>query len=146
MIFRSDPILRPFGDTEWKLETPLVYETRQGETIVVPPGFITDLASIPRLLHWLIPVNGRHRSAAIVHDYLFVIQDRERSEVDRIFLDAMEDCGVRWSQRQAMYRAVRLGGWIPWNKNTKAIKEDPATHFASNGLSTQRHSIPIERL
>lgn len=134
MTFINEPLLKPHEDRDFILVGELIYVTRAGEVIVVPDGFTTDLASIPRMFHWLIPVNGRHRSAAIVHDYLFVIQDRPREQVDLIFLQAMEDSGVRWSQRQAMYRAVRLGGWLPWNKNAKAIAEDRAAHYAANGL------------
>lgn len=134
MNFKNDPILSVAENGQWRIESPLVYVTRQDEEIVVPRGFLTDLASIPRIFHSLIPVNGKHRHAAIVHDYLFVIQDRPRSDVDRVFLEAMEDCGVRWSQRWAMYSAVRVGGWIPWAKNEKAIKEDRAKHLAENGL------------
>jgi len=135
MIFRSEPILRVAGDGEFKLESPLVYATRTNEAIVVPPGFITDLASIPRIFHSLIPVNGRHRSAAIVHDFLYVIQDRERAEADRIFLEAMEDSGVRWTQRRLMYSAVRVGGWAPWNKGRRAIEKDRAAYLDENGLT-----------
>jgi hypothetical protein len=135
MIFRSDPILRVAGDGEFKLESPLVYVTRQGETIVVPPGFITDLASIPRIFHPLIPVNGRHRSAAIVHDFLYVIQDRERGEADRIFLEAMEDSGVRWTQRRLMYSAVRVGGWTAWGRGRRAMEKDRDEYLDFNGLT-----------
>lgn len=135
MIFRSEPVLRVADDGRWILEMPVVYMTRTDEIIIVPAGFLTDLASIPRIFQTLFPVNGRHRSAAIVHDYLFVIQDRPRAAVDKIFLEAMEDCGVGWFQRRAMYLAVRTGGWVPWSTNAKALAEDRQAHLAANGLS-----------
>lgn len=117
MAFRSVPVLRVGqNEDEWILETPLYYVTRAGEGLVVPPGFETDLASIPRILHAMIPVNGRHRAAAILHDWLYETQLRSRAESDRLFLEAMADSGVRWTQRQVMYAGVRLGGWIAWSK------------------------------
>jgi len=135
MTFDNIPPLKIGGDREFILDGNMTYVTRAGEVITVPKGFITDLASIPRLFQWLIPVNGLHRCAAIVHDYLFVIQDRPREDADRIFLEAMEDCGVRWTQRQVMYRAVRAGGWLTWAKGAKAIREDRAAHYRANGLN-----------
>lgn len=114
MTFIDVPVLQVADSGEWILKEKLTYVTEAGEIITVPEGFVTDLASIPRAFHWLIPVNGKHRSAAIIHDYLYVVKDRSRSEADAIFLEAMKSSGVRWSQRRVMYLAVRLGGGIAW--------------------------------
>ena len=120
MVFTNQPILTTSDkDGLWYLVNDLIYQTKAGEVITVPSGFDTDLASIPQIFHSIIPVNGRHRSPAIIHDYLYVIQDRTRSEADAIFLEAMESVGVRWTQRYTMYWAVRIGGGLPWNKRTK---------------------------
>ncbi len=120
----------------WRVLKRLVYEASCGARIVVPKGFMTDLASIPQVFHALIPVNGDHRPAAIVHDFLFVTQPYSRAKADRIFLQAMADCGVRWSQRWAMYLAVRAGGWLPWRKNARALAADPRAFLAGNGLGS----------
>lgn len=134
-MFLIHPLLDIDDDSgEWRLGTPLVYEAESGELITVPVGFITDLASIPQIFHSLIPVNGKHRLAAILHDYLFVIQDRTRSEVDALFLEAMEAAGVRLTQRWVMYLTVRAGGWRAWSKNEKARREDAPAFLARNGL------------
>lgn len=118
MPFIDEPTLKVHGDA-WRLVTPLMYLRSDYSLIAVPIGFVTDLASIPRLLHPLIPVNGRHRAAAILHDYLYASQTTSRAEADAIFLEAMASCGVRWTQRYAMYAAVRLAGWIAWHNNKK---------------------------
>ncbi|WP_068634909.1 DUF1353 domain-containing protein [Thauera butanivorans] len=133
-MFRTAPVLRACAEAgRWRLELPVVWET-PAEIIVIPPGFLTDLASIPRIFHSLIPVNGRHRSAAILHDYLFVVQDRPRDGVDALFLRAMEASGVRWTQRTAMYLAVRLAGWLPWQRNADALAADARAFLARHGL------------
>ena len=120
MPFTNQPVLTPSDkDGLWYLVDDLIYQTEAGEVITVPSGFDTDLASIPRIFHSIIPVNGKHRSPAIIHDHLYVVQDRTRSEADSIFLEAMKSVGVRWTQRYAMYWAVRSGGWIPWNQRLK---------------------------
>ena len=92
------------------------------KNITVPLGFDTDLASVPWPASMLIPKSGRYNSAAVLHDYLYSkkgkIIDKEytRAQVDLIFLEAMTDLGVNWFKRNLMYRAVRLGGGIPWSK------------------------------
>lgn len=133
-MFRTDLDARAGReDNEWYLLAPLVWEAGS-ETITVPVGFRTDLASIPQVFQSIVPVNGRHRSAAALHDYLFVIQDRSREDVDAIFLQAMEACGVRWSQRWTMYLAVRAGGWLPWKKNAGLREHNRGSFLAAYGL------------
>lgn len=107
---------------EWILDAPLCYITRRSNVIVIPRGFVTDLASIPRVLYVAIPVNGRHRRAAILHDWLYEKQPMDREQCDQLFLEAMEDCGVGWLLRQAMYAGVRIGGWLPWGRRKHAVQ------------------------
>jgi hypothetical protein len=134
--FLNVPALAPAEDMEWRLVQPLFYATKDAEVVQIPAGFITDLASIPRALHAVIPVNGRHRPAAILHDYLYVVQDRSRKAADSLFLEAMELGGVRWTQRYVMYHAVRVGGWLPWMRNEKALREDREHYLRRQGLSS----------
>ncbi|QEY15479.1 DUF1353 domain-containing protein [Cellvibrio sp. KY-GH-1] len=108
--------------SQWLTTKVIRYESDvAGRVIEIPAGFETDLASIPRSFTALIPVNGKHRNAAIVHDYLYVAKPDwcNRSMADSIFLEAMEVLGeVRW-RRMAMYSAVRVGGWLYWRKCSK---------------------------
>ena len=102
---------------EWILGKPLVYETRKGIIIEAPKGFVTDLASIPRIFQILIPKAGKHRSPAVIHDLLYVKKGRlglkkfTREEADELFLEAMEDVGVSYWKRYSMYWAVRAAVW-----------------------------------
>lgn len=129
-MFKSIPILRPSDKSnEWILESDLIWDD-----ITIPAGFITDLASIPRIAQSIIPVNGKHRSAAILHDYLYVIQDRSRGEADELFLNAMESSGVGWLQRRIMHAAVRVGGWMPWNHGAQERRKDLDAWLRFNGL------------
>lgn len=110
----------------WKLTGRFAYRTlitSKPLVITVPKGFENDLASIPRALTWAFPVNGSHRWAAVVHDWLYankgILGDRmrfTRKQCDQIFLEGMEVMSVPWWKRQAMYRGVRAGGWIRWNR------------------------------
>jgi hypothetical protein len=54
------------------LLAPLVYYSGfLARTIIVPTGFITDLASIPRALYIALPPIGAYDKAAVVHDFLY---------------------------------------------------------------------------
>lgn len=99
--------------------------TKKGkEVICVPKGFKTDFASIPFPASILIPKDGDHNQAAVLHDYLYSLCGKlpskfyARAECDTIFLQAMKVLSVSWWKRKTMYRAVRMFGWIPW-KNKK---------------------------
>ncbi len=84
---------------------------------VLLKGFKTDFASIPRLLWWIFPpATGKHRRAAVVHDYLYRYQELPRKQSDDAFLELMFNDGVNWFSRYIIYLGVRIGGWYAWNK------------------------------
>jgi hypothetical protein len=78
--------------------------------VSVPAGFVTDFASVPRLLWSVFPPHGKWAKAAIVHDYLYATAKLSRSESDKIFLEAMCVLEVPKVKRILMYLAVRLFG------------------------------------
>jgi hypothetical protein len=94
----------------WVLTEDCIYKSDiWPDLIYVPMGFITDLASIPRIFRFLIVKNGNHRAASIPHDYL-CRQGLSFSRVlaDKIFLEAMKLQDVPRLRRWAMFAAVRL--------------------------------------
>jgi hypothetical protein len=125
--FLTDLRLKPVGDNDWELLDNFDYGTNNGRLIRIPKGFTNDLASIPRVFRLLIPVNGKHREAAVLHDYLYhskgLIYCRRRflpvrytrEESDKLFLEAMISCAVPVWKRNLMYWAVRVGGRAAWN-------------------------------
>jgi hypothetical protein len=91
--------------------------TIAGFRVEIPIDFVTDLASIPRLLRSIIDVNGKHRKDAVLHDFLYSKAPAlSRAFCDREFLLSMAESGVRWTQRQAMHKGVRVGGWVAYSK------------------------------
>lgn len=87
------------------------------EIIIVPEGFITDFASIPRLFWTLIgSPAGEYGKAAVIHDYLYSTQQYSRKKSDFIFYEAMGVLNVSTWKRWIMYKYVRFLGWFPWNK------------------------------
>jgi len=84
-------------------------------SVVVPVGFHTDLASVPRPLWAFIPPYGRYIRAAIIHDYLYIKGGLPRRGADRVFLSLMKTDGVPFWKRTLMYAAVRGFGWRGFN-------------------------------
>lgn len=108
----------------WRLLAPLIYEYQTGELpddpsllVTVPAGFVSDLASIPRLMTPLLPVNDGHRSAAVIHDYLYATQTMPRATADRIFRAAMRDHWVPGWKSSLMWAGVRAFGWLAWRRS-----------------------------
>jgi hypothetical protein len=101
---------------QWVLTDECVYESDIfPRLITVPEGFETDLASIPRVFRFLIVKNGKHRAAAIIHDWLCRLGlEFQRSLADKMFLEAMKVCKVPKWRRYPMYWAVAI--------NTKRMK------------------------
>ena len=105
-MFKDNLFTEQLGAQLWRLSKPLVWESDE-ELIIVPEGFLTDGASIPRAVWWFAsPMTGQHSRAAVLHDYLCVTSSNQ-PETDRLFLKAMEATGVSWMKRQTMFNFVR---------------------------------------
>jgi len=109
------------------------YSKRYKITIVVPVGFITDGASIPKILSFIgSSFNGRYVLPAIIHDYLysktssFIKKNNiSRLKADIIFLDMMLEYGVKKWKAYLFFISVRIFGWIRF-KRKKGIRN---AHF-----------------
>ena len=105
--------ISPTSNTrKWKTNKEVTYTTDSGELILVPAGFVTDGASIPRALWWIVghPYMGNYARAALVKDYLYVTAKLTKKEADLIFLDIMTIDGVKKWRRKVMYQAVKWFG------------------------------------
>ncbi|MGE0055174.1 MAG: DUF1353 domain-containing protein [Hyphomicrobium sp.] len=118
----TTPRLQLFqGDgTNFMLADPMPYHVEGTEKrIVVPKGFVTDFASVPRLARAVISVLGRHSIPSLVHDYLYWVQPCTRSKADLIFKNAMTAYGSSAWERGLVYWMVRLLGWRFWRANRR---------------------------
>lgn len=124
---KTHSVLRD-GRVLWALERELSYRTDIGGegTITIPAGFVTDLASIPRLVTNLFPPDGPWTEAAVVHDALYYTRGGAnpwygrkiisrptpyaRAEADDILREAMADLDVPVIKRNIIWSAVRVGG------------------------------------
>lgn len=109
----------------WRVERAFRYyigEEGSDEYIDVPKGFVTDFASVPRAFWAIFPPDGKYTQAAVVHDYLYnqkgVVKKKNytRKQCDQIFREAMKVLGVNILTRNTIYRAVRMFGWLYFNR------------------------------
>lgn len=112
-----------FVERMYVLTKPIAWSPNPGQPykrVEVPPGFVTDFASVPRPFWSFLPPDGEYAYAAVVHDYLYWMQDRPRDESDEILKFAMEDLKVGSTTTETIYVAVRVGGGGAWNSNKQA--------------------------
>ncbi|EGA3604982.1 DUF1353 domain-containing protein [Salmonella enterica] len=110
--FTTPAILEMLGHYNWRVHEPFAFylSDDNSDVISVPAGFVTDLATIPRIFWSVMPPDGKYAKAAIIHDYLYDNALRTKKEADLIFLDGMTVLGVPKWKRTIMYWAVRLFG------------------------------------
>lgn len=143
----DDIRVRAVGVDEWEL-----LEEVEWDGIIVPAGFITDFASIPRPVKALINPVGRIRAGALVHDYLYHVRgelpDRKltRRECDQIFLTIMKYSDMPFIKRHLAYRGVRLGGWLFWRKpKGSAVVTPPVINTIPERAYYPRTKAPNKR-
>ena len=82
-----------------------------GQEIVVPAGYVTDFASVPRIGRWFMPPFGRHAIAAVLHDWLYSVgQPGRRADADQVPWEALTELQVDDLQRGVMHQTVKLFG------------------------------------
>ncbi len=107
----------------WEVAKPIHYSGKD-EDWVVPVGFLTDFASVPAIVVWLIPKYGKYTLAAILHDWFCAVGILQGAisarDADGVFRRVMREaevpftrrwlmwCGVRWG---ALFNKVRRPGW-----------------------------------
>lgn len=103
------------GRGTWRLLGDVVFLSEQHGRIVAPEGFVTDLASVPRLPITYFLAGGLAHAAAVVHDYLYTTHELTRAQADAVFREAAQACGVGAWRAWVMWLGVRLGGASSWD-------------------------------
>jgi len=120
--FTTPLVMDKIGEKEWILLKTFEYHVGcypSTEIIIVPEGFHTDLASIPKIFWPILPPDGPYGKAALVHDYCYRFACYNRKRSDEIFLEGMEVLKVEEWKQTTMFHSVRLFGWHAWNKRRK---------------------------
>lgn len=120
--FTTDLIVSPINDTEWKLIKGFEYHIGQypsNDIIIVPPGFITNFASVPRIFWSIIPPYGKYGKASVIHDYCYKTACYNRKRCDDIFYEGMKVLNVLPWKRFVMYWCVRIFAYYSWQKKRR---------------------------
>lgn len=90
-----------------------------GGVLEVDAGFASDGASVPIQT----PVSPRFEStsfpAAAAHDALYMAELLNRKQCDLEFHRLLKLCGMSAWRSWLYYQAVRMFGWIVWQRHTK---------------------------
>lgn len=111
-----EPIYFLLKPISWRPNTD---QAAKYNAVVVPTGFVTDFASIPRVFWSLLRPDGEYAYAAVIHDFLYWTQSGSREDADKILRFAMQDFGVGEATMTTIYDAVRIGGGSAWKENSK---------------------------
>ena len=133
MIFSAPFITRdmPYDGVDvWEVVEAFLCWAENGETYLVPQGFVTDCASIPSLVWPAIGLHPRSpeiAQSAAMHDLFYRYQPNgiSRSRSDDLIVEGMVALGASWWQRFAVRQGLRVGGWVAWNRYRKLNLQMP---------------------
>lgn len=118
---------------------------------MVPKGFVTGLASVPRELWSILSPIHSYMTAAILHDYLYGDQRCGQDEADIILNVAMKSYGVSSDKRHAIFDGVHFAGKQSY-KNNAQQKQKGESRFLSDEYVEKllkqfiNHTITWERV
>ncbi len=114
--------------------TAIVLEDHEVFGVVIPEGYVTDGASVPRAFYNIIARFTDALPAALVHDLRYDPMPDEngvrqrvktRLQADVEFLANLQACGVSRPRRLLAFFAVVLFGGKPWNLGTQQGTRNP---------------------
>lgn len=108
--FSGGVVVRKISGDNWIVTETFSYRASH-QTIQVHKGFLTDFASVPRLVAWLLPRAGKSVGPAVVHDVCWRKEAPAGHityrEADGILRQALRVSGVPFTQRWVAWTAVR---------------------------------------
>lgn len=107
----------PNKGRRWTLYLPMRV-TVNGKVIVIPAGFWTDFASIPKFL-WPVINPYELGLAPVLHDFIYFVGYESQEFCDEAFLAGMVSEDIEPWKRNTAYRGVRIGGERTWDRYQK---------------------------
>lgn len=130
----TDEVLRK--NKLWVITSPMIWIRPNGQAIKIHPHLITDYASIPKFLWWLLPKRSEYYDiAAAFHDNCVRYHKALRmsiSECHDVFKEIMKYYKTPKWKYTVMYQAVRLAGIftrsdgygrLPWKLTEEEIAQ-----------------------
>lgn len=117
-------------NAEFRYSSTLLASMGGDGAVIVPKRFVTDFASVPKVLWALYPPWGRYGAAAVVHDWLYFSQGCSRETADAVLREAMTVLDVDQESIDTICSGVRAFGQAAWDRNA-AVKKLGYTRLAS---------------
>lgn len=123
--FYNSPCLVPYKNERFSLCDDLKIKINK-KKYIVPRGFKTDFASIPRVFRsFYSPNNTDTIPASILHDYLYSCPGSlSRREIDSIFYDSLVLSGNSKFLSYKYWLSVRIAGKKFFNAGMKCYLND----------------------
>ena len=118
-----------FGTRHWEITKDFHYSLN-GEKFIIPKGFKFDGASVPKFLAQFLSPVGLLLIGGLIHDYGYKYETllrkdkttngiRSQQWMDKTFRDINIEVNGFYFLNYLAYWALRLGGWVAWNKHRK---------------------------
>ena len=118
-----------FGTRHWEVAKDFNYSINK-QNFVIPKGFKFDGASVPKFLAQFLSPVGVLLIGGLIHDYGYkyetlllkngkTIGIRPQQWMDKTFRDINIEVNGFYFLNYLAYWALRLGGWVAWNKHRK---------------------------
>lgn len=106
-----DIIIKYIPPDKWHQNTNwmLLYDYISPEGILIPAGFISDGASVPLLVKWIISPTGKIFPAALVHDYLLHV-GCDWDMANKAFHKELQHVGISKLRTFVIMSSVRVYG------------------------------------
>jgi hypothetical protein len=92
------------------------YVRLDDDYLCIPEGFVTDLASVPRIPVIYLWLGGRGKKAAVVHDWLYATGFYPQSKCDGYFYLLLREIGVDWFSARGFLHGLQIGGFKAYNE------------------------------
>ena len=131
MITATQMLLEPLPHLGlWRTWSTHRVRFESGEHVVIPPGFYTDLASVPKWAWAMLSCGPSNLSVAgVVHDFIcrkdarLLTEDGDRRVISferslGLMSEAMRDTGIEASDRWKVISALKVNPVEYWQKLT----------------------------
>ena len=131
------------GNRLWVLTQPFIFSV-DDEVFVVPRGFVTDGASVPRVMYPICsPVSGPFGQGAIAHDFYYSIDgpDIGRFRADQVLYSMGRLRGAWISEAQLVKSGVNLFGWMSYKTGRDKMTAKSCYNFVQARLRVAQLSL-----
>lgn len=90
---------------------------------LIPAGFVTDLASVPRIPIAFLCLGGRGKKAAVVHDWLYATGFYNQRACDFYFYMLLRETGIGFIAARMFLFGLNIGGFKAYNDYERKRKE-----------------------